>query len=68
MSSAAWALERSAQLTTNPARRVRRLLLAAEYAFSLGRRDKVDQLLDDASPLPLSDLDRARMEWLRLFP
>jgi DNA-binding CsgD family transcriptional regulator/tetratricopeptide (TPR) repeat protein len=63
--SAIWALERSAQLTTDPSRRARRLLLAAEYAFDLGRRDKVDQLLASASQLPLSDLDRARMEWLR---
>ena len=63
--SAIWALERSAQLTTDPVRRSHRLLLAAEYAFSLGRRDKVDQLLESASRLPLSDLDRARMEWLR---
>jgi DNA-binding CsgD family transcriptional regulator len=63
--SAIWALERSAQLTTDPSRRAHRLLLAAEYAFSLGRRDKVDQLLASASQLPLSDLDRARMEWLR---
>ena len=64
-SSAIWALERSAQLTTDPARRSHRFLLAAEYAFSLGRRDKVDQLLEFATQLPLSDLDRARMEWLR---
>jgi DNA-binding CsgD family transcriptional regulator len=65
VSSAVWALERSAELTTDPARRVRRLFLAAEYAFSLGRRDKVDELLESASHLPLSELDRARMEWLR---
>jgi ATP/maltotriose-dependent transcriptional regulator MalT len=65
VSSAVWALERSAGLTTDPTRRVRRLLLAAEYGFSLGRRDKVDDLLESASQLPLSDLDRARMEWLR---
>jgi DNA-binding CsgD family transcriptional regulator len=63
--SAIWALERSAQLTTDPSRRTRRLLLAAEYAFDLGRREKVDQLLALASQLPLSDMDRARMEWLR---
>jgi DNA-binding CsgD family transcriptional regulator len=63
--SAIWALERSAQLTTDPARRSHRLLLAAEHAFSLGRRDKVDDLLESASQLPLSDLDGARMEWLR---
>ena len=65
VSSAVWALERSAELTTDPARRVRRLLLAAEYAFSLGRHDKLDELLEAASRLPRSDLDRARMEWLR---
>jgi len=65
VSSAVWALERSAELTTDPARRVHRLFLAAEYAFSLGRRDKVDALLETASRLPLTDLDRARMEFLR---
>ena len=63
--SAIWALERSAQLTTDPARRGRRLLLAAQHAFSLGRADIVGQLLERASRDPLSDLDRARMEWLR---
>jgi len=63
--SAIWALERSAQLTTEPARRGRRLLLAAEHAFGLGRADIVDRLLGGASDNPLSELDRARMEWLR---
>ena len=39
---AIWVLERSAQLTTDPAKRGRRLLLAAEHAFGLGRADLVD--------------------------
>ena len=59
------ALERSAQLTTDLATRGRRLLLAAEHAFGLGRADIVDRLVTAAANGPLSDLDRARMEWLR---
>ena len=62
---AIWALERSAQLTTDSAKRGRRLLLAAEHAFGLGRADLVDQLLVKAARTRLSRLDRARMEWLR---
>jgi DNA-binding CsgD family transcriptional regulator len=62
---AIWALERSAQLTTDSAKRGRRLLLAAEHAFGLGRADLVDQLLTRAARTNLSDLQRARMEWLR---
>jgi DNA-binding CsgD family transcriptional regulator/tetratricopeptide (TPR) repeat protein len=65
VTAAIWALERSAELTTNPARRGRRLLLAAEHAFGLGRADLVDQLLAQAATTDLSRLDRARMEWLR---
>ncbi len=63
--SAIWALERSAQLTADSATRGRRLLLAAEHAFGLGRADIVDQLLAAAQRTALSNLDRARMEWLR---
>jgi DNA-binding CsgD family transcriptional regulator len=63
--SAIWALERSAQLTTDPARRGRRLLLAAQHAFSLGRADIVGELLTAAARDPLSELERARMVWLR---
>ena len=59
------ALERSAQLTTDSAKRGRRYLQAAEYAFSLGRADMVDRLLDAAGRNSLSTLDHARMEWLR---
>jgi DNA-binding CsgD family transcriptional regulator/tetratricopeptide (TPR) repeat protein len=63
--SAIWALERSALLTTDPARRGRRLLLAAQHAFAVGRADLVGGLLKTAARNPLSDIDRARMEWLR---
>jgi DNA-binding CsgD family transcriptional regulator len=63
--AAIWALERSAQLSTDSSLRARRPLLAAEYAFDLGRADMVDRMLDDASRSQLSDLDRARVEWLR---
>jgi DNA-binding CsgD family transcriptional regulator len=62
---AIWALERSAELTTDLAVRGRRLLLAAEHAFGLGRADLVDRLLASAARMPLSQLDQARMEWLR---
>jgi DNA-binding CsgD family transcriptional regulator len=63
--AAIWALERSAQLSTDSSLRARRPLLAAEYAFDLGRSDMVDRMLDAASRSQLSDLDLARAEWLR---
>jgi DNA-binding CsgD family transcriptional regulator len=65
VAEAIWALERSAQLTTDSATRGRRLLLAAEHAFELGRADLVDELLSRAARTRLSRLDLARMEWLR---
>ncbi|NUR75073.1 MAG: AAA family ATPase, partial [Thermoleophilia bacterium] len=65
VTSAIRALERSAQLTSDSARRGRRLLLAAEHAFGLGRADIVDRLVTAAEKDDLSDLDRARTEWLR---
>jgi len=65
VAAAIWALERSAQLTTDTARRGRRLLLAAEHAFGLGRADLVERLLEAATRTTLSTLDLARMEWLR---
>jgi DNA-binding CsgD family transcriptional regulator len=65
VTTAIWALERSAQLTTDPAGRIRRLLLAAEHAFQLGQTDLVDDLLAKADTTTLSPLQRARMEWLR---
>ena len=65
VTEAIWALKRSAQLTTDSAARGRRLLLAAEHAFGLGRADLVNELLDRAARTRLSRLDLARMEWLR---
>jgi DNA-binding CsgD family transcriptional regulator len=65
VTEAIWALERSAELTSDLPLRGRRLLLAAEHAFGLGQADLVDQLLGRAARLPLSRLEVARMEWLR---
>jgi len=62
---AIWALQRSAQLTTDSAERGRRLLLAAEHAFGLGRADLVDELLAKAASTNLSVLQQAKMQWLR---
>jgi DNA-binding CsgD family transcriptional regulator len=59
------ALERSARLTTASAKRNRRLLLAAEHAFGLGRADMVDRLVTAAEQTEPSELDVARVEWLR---
>jgi hypothetical protein len=58
-------LERSAQLTRGSSARGRRLLLAAQHAFALGRADLVKDLLSAARRTDLSDLDAARMQWLR---
>ncbi|GII53422.1 hypothetical protein Pth03_18110 [Planotetraspora thailandica] len=58
-------LERSAQLTSDPAVRGRRLLIAAQHALCLGRAGVTDQLLRAAGRYVLSPLDRTRMEWLR---
>jgi hypothetical protein len=63
--SAIAVLERSAQLTSLPARRGHRLLVAAEHAFGLGRAELVDRLVMAAARLDLSELDYARMQWLR---
>jgi len=64
VTSAIWALERSAQLTGDSATRGRRLLLAAEHAFGLGRADLVDRLVTAAARDDLTELDRARMAWI----
>lgn len=63
--AAASALERAAQLTPDGERRGVRLVRAAELAFELGRRDVVLQLLDEAEPLALPELERGRARWLR---
>ncbi|MCU1490473.1 MAG: transcriptional regulator, LuxR family [Acidimicrobiaceae bacterium] len=65
ISGAIAALERSAQLSSSPAVRVRRLLLAAQYAFGLGRADAVERLLAETLANPLTELEQARVEVLR---
>jgi DNA-binding CsgD family transcriptional regulator len=62
--SAIAALERAAQLTSAPGARARRLLLAAQHAFGLGREHLVDRLLRAAEADDLCEADRARAEWL----
>ncbi|SOD74954.1 regulatory LuxR family protein [Jatrophihabitans sp. GAS493] len=63
--SAIAALERSAELTSTSGTRARRLLLAAQHAFGLGRADLVTRLVEAAELNDLSELDRVRAEWLR---
>jgi len=58
-------LQRSAQLTTQSAARGHRLLMAAEHAFGLGRADLMSGLIAAAARTQLSELDWARMQWLR---
>jgi tetratricopeptide (TPR) repeat protein len=62
--SAVASLERSAQLTSCPARRGGRLLQAALLAFGAGRPDVVARILRDAVEVDLRDLDRVRSTWL----
>ncbi|MFG2375426.1 ATP-binding protein [Streptomyces sp. NPDC048504] len=57
-------LERSAELTSWSALRGHRLLVAAGHAYGMGRDDLVHGLLQSAARTDLTDLDRARMEWL----
>jgi DNA-binding CsgD family transcriptional regulator len=65
VSGAIAALERSAQLSSSPPARVRRLLRAAQYAFSLGRPEAVERLLTETMRNPLTELDQARIAVLR---
>ena len=65
VATAVAALERSAQLTTDSRTRGWRLLVAAQHAFALGRADLVHRLVDAAEANDLSELDLARVEWLR---
>lgn len=61
---AVMAMQRAAELSEGD-ERVRRLLLAAESAFELGRRDIALPLLAAADALDLTPLQRGRMAWLR---
>lgn len=65
MDVASTALERAAELSSDPASRGRRLIRAAELAFDLGRPDAADRLLDTAEQLQLDPIDRARAMWRR---
>jgi hypothetical protein len=58
-------MQRSAQLTTRSAVRGHRLLVAAEHAFGLGRAGLMSELIAAAARTQLSELDWARMQWLR---
>ncbi|MEO5877577.1 MAG: AAA family ATPase [Streptosporangiaceae bacterium] len=58
-------LERAAQLSTRPAERGRRLLLAARQAAGLGWFDTVDRLLAAAESDQLSGFDQVRADLLR---
>jgi DNA-binding CsgD family transcriptional regulator len=63
--AAIMALERAAQLSTAPAERGRRLLLAAKLASGMRLLDTVDRLLAIADGEELTDLDRVRADLLR---
>ncbi len=58
-------LTRSARLTSEPARRIARLLAAAEVASSVGRPEAASRLLDEAAELELDRLDRIRVAMVR---
>lgn len=68
VSAAISALERAAQLTRDSSLQGHRLLLAAELAFGLGHAPLVTRLLRAAAGHRLTELDQARMEWLRELP
>jgi DNA-binding CsgD family transcriptional regulator len=59
------ALERAARLSEDEARRGGRIVSAADLAFQLGQHDVLLRLLDEAGPLDVAPLDRARLDWLR---
>jgi DNA-binding CsgD family transcriptional regulator/tetratricopeptide (TPR) repeat protein len=63
--TAVGSIERAAELTSDSQRRGRRLLLAAQYAFGLGRSELVGRLVRSAEAEDLSDLDIAKSGWLR---
>ncbi|MFG2960783.1 AAA family ATPase [Streptomyces sp. NPDC048291] len=63
--AAIWALQRSAQLTTDSATRGQRLLGAAEHAYGLGRTRLTHALIDEAERQQLGGTDRAKAGWLR---
>jgi DNA-binding CsgD family transcriptional regulator len=58
-------LDRAAQLTPSPARRVPRVLAAAEATLQIGAFDTTWRLLGVSSELPLDELQRAQLDLLR---
>ena len=65
VAAAAAFLQRSAELTVEPARRVQRALAAAEASFQGGAFDAALQLAATASAGPLDGFQRARIDLLR---
>ncbi|MER5362483.1 AAA family ATPase [Streptomyces sp. NPDC002785] len=59
------ALERATALSEVPSARVARLLGAAELGLELGQTDRASSLLQQAEPLVVDVLDRARLLLLR---
>jgi DNA-binding CsgD family transcriptional regulator len=65
VAAAAAFLQRSAELTVDPARRARRALAAAEASFQAGAFDGALQLAATAAAGPLDGFQRARIDLLR---
>jgi DNA-binding CsgD family transcriptional regulator/tetratricopeptide (TPR) repeat protein len=65
MAAAAGFLERAAALTPDPARRIGRLLAAAQAMFDAGSADVADDLLMVVAASPLDAERRARVAWLQ---
>ena len=65
VAAAAAFLERSAELTAEPARRSERALAAAQAKYQAGAPDAAFRLLGVAEAGPLSELQRARADVLR---
>ena len=65
VAAAAAFLQRSAELTPDPARRGARALAAAQAKYDAGAAEAVYELLAAAQAGPLDDLQRARLERLR---
>ena len=61
---AATSLGRAGQLSEDREARARRLLMAAELAFEVGRADLVEGFVEEARRLGLGVRDRARAQWL----
>lgn len=65
VSAAVAALEHAARLSAGAARRVERLLRAADLAVESGRHDVVLRVLDEVATVELSDRQRVRVAWIR---